>query len=75
MSSPFRKRCDRCGEEFYPDKAERIFSVSYETLGYMDLEANRPEGKHVWRTLDLCSTCQHDLRTEFYYRGLMKHEC
>lgn len=73
MSSPFRKPCDRCGEMFYPDKAARIFEVSYETMGYVDTLSGKPEGDHVWRTLSLCTSCQQDLRTEFYRRGMMHH--
>ena len=64
-ASPFRVECDRCGEPYYPDKAGRIFEVGYRTVGDVD-------GNKVWRTLNLCTACQQDLRLEFYRGGMMR---
>ena len=72
--SPFSTTCDRCGEKFRPDEADRIFEVQYETMGYVSKETGKDEPKNAWRTLYLCPSCQHDLRNEFYQRGLMHHD-
>lgn len=72
--SPFSKTCDRCGEKFRPDKANRIFEVHYETMGFVDKGTGKEEPGKAWRTLDLCNDCQNDLRLEFYYRGLTVHD-
>ena len=73
-ASPFRVKCDRCGEPYYPDKAGEIFKVQYETMGYIDKVASGQEPEHAWRTLNLCFACQNDLRTEFYRRGLTHYD-
>ena len=58
--------CDRCGEEIKPQYVtEQLFSVGYKPLGI-----DAPD----WRILSLCTDCQHDLRTEFYRRGLTRRE-
>lgn len=74
MSSPFRVTCDRCGEPYFPDKADTVFDVGYETMGYVSDVTGQEEPEKAWRKLYLCSSCQHDLRAEFYYRGIMHHD-
>lgn len=66
MTSPFSKKCDRCGEDYHPNDVNlrTVLTVGYETLGEV-------EGRHIWKSLDLCPDCQRDLRLEFYQRGLM----
>lgn len=61
MISPFAKTCDRCGESYLPKDVEK-FRVSYQPLGDSEL----------WVTINLCDDCQHELRNEFYKRGMTK---
>ena len=67
MTSVFSVECDRCGEKFRPSDTEDIFHVGYKTI-----EDSEMTGDKVWRRLDLCESCQKDLRLEFYKRGITK---
>lgn len=73
MSSPFKQKCDRCGEMYF-EGDHKVFKVSYETMGYVSRVTDKAEPKKVWRTLYLCPDCQSELRAEFYRRGMMHHD-
>lgn len=66
LKSPFSKICERCGETFLNESFPPVFEASYLTVGTVD-------GHHVWAYLNLCEECQHDLRLEFYRRGIRKN--
>ena len=61
-----KSTCDRCGMAILPSDKDPIrFKAGYKPLG-----VDGPE----WVELELCADCQHDLRNEFYRRGLTRRD-
>lgn len=65
--------CDRCGESYfkYADDPKRVLTIYYKTIGDVEIFPGSIRKEKVWREIDLCPSCQDDLRKEFYKRGLM----